>query len=353
MTIFTIEDYIKYTRMFPEVKGVMEESEVYELETTHQYHDKIFKDILDNKKEFINFMEQYVNFPKGSILKEENIEKYNRKFITFNFKTKESDIIYKIKDKNIFILIEHQSTIDYQMPERIVEYCLELIRSARAKNYTSYPLICPIVLYTGNKKWDAPLTISENQESGYGFKKLNYPKYNLIDINNYTKEELIDQKSGISKIILFEKIKTKEEIEETIKKLIKKKMTEDERKAIKRIFEYSNLVKKLLNQEELEKCKEILEGGGKGTMENFEKFIVELLENKIREVRRIRKAEEKALVEGTQKGIKKGIAQGITQGITQGIVQVAKNMLKKNMEIEQIKELTGLTRRRNRKIGKK
>ena len=76
MTIFTIEDYIKYTRMFPEVKGVMEKSEVYELETTHQYHDKIFKDILDNKKEFINFMEQYMDFPKGSILKEENIEKY-------------------------------------------------------------------------------------------------------------------------------------------------------------------------------------------------------------------------------------------------------------------------------------
>ena len=336
MTIFTIEDYIKYTRMFPEVKGVMEESEVYELETTHQYHDKIFKDILDNKKEFINFMEQYVNFPKGSILKEENIEKYNRKFITLNFKTKESDIIYKIKDKNIFILIEHQSTIDYQMPERIVEYCLELIRSARAKNYTSYPLICPIVLYTGNKKWDAPLTISEKQESGYGFKKLNYPKYNLIDINNYTKEELIEQKNGISKIILFEKIKTKEEIEETIKKLIQKKMTEDERKAIKRIFEYSNLVKKLLNQEELEKCKKIIEGG-KGTMENFEKFIVELLENKIREVRRIRKAEEKAL----------------TEGRTEGILQVAKNMLKKNMERKQIEELTGLTRRRNRKIGKK
>ena len=36
-------------------------------------------------------------------------------------------------------------------------------------------------------------------------------------------------------------------------------MTEDERKAIKRIFEYSNLVKKLLNQEEIEKLqKEII-----------------------------------------------------------------------------------------------
>ena len=341
MRIFTIEDYKKYNNMFPKIYGVMEESENYELETTHQYHDKIFKDILDNKKELINFMEQYIGLPKDKILKEENIEKYNRKFITFNFKTKESDIIYKIKDKNIFILIEHQSTIDYKMPERIVEYCLEIIRSVKTKNDKNYPLICPIVLYTGNKRWDAPLTISENQESGYGFKKLNYPKYNLIDINNYTKQELLEQNSGISKIMLFEKLKTKKEIEEIIKELLKKKITEEERKAINQIFKYSNLIKKLLNQEELEKYKKILEGGEKETMENFEKFIVELLENKIREVRRIREAEGKALT------------RGIAEGKAEGILQVAKKMLKKNMEIEQIKELTGLTRRRNRKIGKK
>ena len=329
MTIFTIEDYKKYNKMFPEVNGVMEESEDYELETTHQYHDKIFKDILDNKKELINFMEQYIGLPKDRILKEENIEKYNRKFVTSKFQTRESDIIYKIKNKNVFILIEHQSTIDYKMPERIVEYCLELIRSVKTKSDKNYPLICPIVLYTGNKKWDAPLTISENQESGYGFKKLNYPKYNLIDINNYTKQELLEQNSGISKIMLFEKLKTKKEIEEIIKELLKKKITEEERKAINQIFKYSNLIKKLLNQEELEKYKKILEGGEKETMENFEKFIVELLENKIREVRRIRNAEKKA------------------------IYQVAKNMLKNNMEKKQIEELTGLTRRRNRKISKK
>ena len=315
MRIFTIEDYKKYNKIFPKVYGVREESENYELETTHQYHDKIFKDILDNKKELINFMEQYIGFQKDKILKEENIEKYNRKFITSDFKTKESDIIYKIKDENIFILIEHQSTIDYKMPERIVEYCLELIRSVKTKSDKNYPLICPIVLYTGKKKWDAPLTISENQESGYGFKKLDYPKYNLIDINNYTKEELVEQKNGISKIILFEKLKTNKEIEETIRELIKRKITEEERKAINQIFKYSNLIKKLLNQEELEKYKKILEGGGKDTMENFEKFIVELLENKIREVRRIRKAEEKALTRGLAEGRTEGKAEGKAEGI--------------------------------------
>ncbi len=325
MIIFTIEDYKKYTKMLPKTLELMEESENYELETIHQYHDKIFKDILDNKKEFINFMKQYIGFPEENVLTEENIEKYNRKFVTSKFQTRESDIIYKIKNKNVFILIEHQSTIDYKMPERIVEYCLELIRSVIYKNKEVYPLICPIVLYTGNRKWDAPLTISENQETYNGLKQLKYPKYNLIDINNYTKQELLEQNSGISKIMLFEKLKTKKEIEEIIKELLKKKITEEERKTINQIFKYSNLIKKLLNQEELEKYKKILEGGEKETMENFEKFIVELLENKIREVRRIRKEREK--------------------GVKEGILITTKKMLEKNMKLEDIQEITGLSQK--------
>ena len=125
--------------------------------------------------------------------------------------------------------------------------------------------------------------------------------------------------------MLFEKLKNKKEIEEIIKELLKKKITEEERKAINQIFKYSNLIKKLLNQEELEKYKKILEGGEKETMENFEKFIVELLENKIREVRRIRKAEEK--------------------GVKEGILRTTKKMLEKNMKLEDIQEITGLSQK--------
>ena len=60
-------------------------------------------------------------------------------------------------------------------------------------------------------------------------------------------------------------------------------------------------------------------------MENFEKFIVELLENKIREVRRIRKAEEK--------------------GVKEGILRTTKKMLEKNMKLEDIQEITGLSQK--------
>ena len=88
------------------------------------------------------------------------------------------------------------------MAERIQEYCMELMRSIRKENNTVdklYPLICPIVFYTGRKKWDAPLTISDVQEKYEGFKPLDYPRYNLIDINNYEKEEILKYKEILNK----------------------------------------------------------------------------------------------------------------------------------------------------------
>ena len=59
----------------------------------------------------------------GYKIEKEEIEKYNRKFNTgLRFKVRESDIIYKIKGKEEFILVEHQSIVDYKESKRITEY---------------------------------------------------------------------------------------------------------------------------------------------------------------------------------------------------------------------------------------
>ena len=42
-------------------------------------------------------------------------------------------------------------------------------------------------------------------------------------------------------------------------------------------------------------------------------------------------------------GVKEGIAQGITQGITQGKLDAAKGMKVKNIPVEDIVEITGLS----------
>lgn len=342
MIIFTVVDYWQYSSRISTKLRVKDIVDEYELknnskEKIHQYHDKIFREILDNKQELSEFMKNYLNC---SLIKEDNIEKYNRKFLTKSLKSKESDIIYKIKEKNVFILIEHQSTIDYQMPERITEYCIELIRNVvkQKSKETIYPLIYPIVLYTGNKKWDAPLTIGDKQEKYNGFTQLNYPKYNLVDINNYSKEELLKERSLISKLMLFEKVKTKEEFEEIMYLLMKKGLDKEEVKCIKMILNYSNIINQKY-PDEAEKWREkIKEKEGVDSMTQFEKFFIQIFDERYQE------AEEKGTKAGMKKGIEKGIEKGIKQGLEQGKkeekIKVAKRMLQMKMKDTEILHIT-------------
>ena len=136
------------------------------------------------------------------------------------FQNREADIVYKYKDKNIFFLIEHQTKIDYTMPYRILEYEIAIMKSAvdirkvKNKEY-KLPLVVPIVLYTGKKKWDAKKYLEESQERLDGV-KIKAGNYNLVDINDYTKEDDEDLLKRIISILFGEKIgekKTKELIE--------------------------------------------------------------------------------------------------------------------------------------------
>ena len=52
------------------------------------------------------------------------------------------------------------------------------------------------------------------------------------------------------------------------------------------------------------------------------------------------------LDEGLEKGIEQGIERGIQQGLQQGIEQVAINLFRSGMPVEQIINVTGLTRER-------
>lgn len=314
MVIFNLKEYWEHTINEPRI--LAEPTAKYILkskEKTYQYADKIIKDILSDKKEFINFIKKYMKNEEFGRLREEEIEMRDKEFITSQLKKRESDIIYEVLDRNIYVLVEHQSKIDYNMPERIAEYCIQLINYVKRNRKDEYRAkICPIVLYTGNKRWDAPLTIKQKGEYPRIFPPLEYPTYNLIEVSDYQKSELLAENSAISKVLLFEKIKTKKDIENILKELLQKELTEEEKRCIQLILTYSNKIRELLSKEKIQNIKEIIEGGS-GSM-RFEELYLELLEDKFK--------------------------LGKKEGSAKTISQIVKEMLKNHMSDEQIIQIT-------------
>ena len=185
------------------------------------------------------------------------MEKYTSSFIDKIFQNREADIVYKTKNRNIFILIEHQTKIDYSMPYRILEYEVAIIKSAidieMIKNKKSkLPLIIPIVLYTGKKKWNANRYLEECQEKIDGM-NIKFGNYNLVDINEFSEEEfkakkLLDKIEGGNE----EMLAVLEMIEKENQMYINRGRAQGKREEKKKILEIAKrLLQKDISKEEI------------------------------------------------------------------------------------------------------
>lgn len=281
MKPFTYNDYIYYIFKIKNIKlsnhifNDVENKYQYNEKEPHQPHDKIFKEVLDDKEEAVNFLNKALKIENTKDkLKATDIEKYNRKFVTDDFKNIESDIIYKKVDEEIFFLIEHQSTIDYSIPYRILKYNIAIMESAidKSKIYIKeykMPSIYSFVIYTGKKKWNVQEYIADKQYKLKGVENNLFGKYKVIDISCYSEEELLENRDLLSKVLLLEKSKNLEEFENKLLKIFAQDIDKKQIDFLKRIINYI-----LKNKIDVEKYNNIINNKKERKGDNMSFFTV-------------------------------------------------------------------------------
>ena len=209
------------------------------------------------------------------------------------------------------------------MPFRLLEYEVAIIRSAvdkskiKNKSY-KIPLVMPIVLYTGKQKWNANKYLEKSQEKIQGL-NIKIGNYSLVDINNYTEKELLEDNTFISKMMLIEKSKNTEEIAETLEKIINRIQKED-KELLKSIIEIF-LEEKIGIQKSTELIRK-LESEGDSML-----AIVDM----------IRKENQMYIDMGRKEGKKEGKKDTLRE--------IAIKMLKKNLTEKEITEITGISKK--------
>ena len=221
------------------------------------------------------------------------------------------------------------------MPFRLLEYEVAIIRSAvdkskiKNKSY-KIPLVMPIVLYTGKQKWNANKYLEKSQEKIQGL-NIKIGNYSLVDVNNYTKNELLEDNTFISKMMLIEKSKNTEEIAETLEKIINRIQKED-KELLKSIIEII-LEEKIGIQKSTELIRK-LESESDSML-----AIVDM----------IRKENQMYIDMGRKEGKKEGKREGKKVGRIEGkkdtLREIAIKMLKKNLTEKEITEITGISKK--------
>ena len=214
-----LDDYTLQERIMKE-RNNQTESNLQSGSTTNSRHDKLFKIILSNKEEAVGFIKKVLNSKEDITTK--NIELYNKEYITEKFEKRETDITYKIAEKNLYIIIEHQSTIDRTMPYRIQRYKMllmdEIINKKEMKKVGyEFPRIIAIVLYTGRGKWKVEKL--EDVQKPLEWYKETEKEFELVDVNKYTEEELMKDELVITKAMLIEKQKDARKVRDILNKV--------------------------------------------------------------------------------------------------------------------------------------
>ena len=271
-----------------------------------------------------DFLKTFIGLEVNS----ENLKIYNSSFITNNYKRRESDILYKDIIQNTFYLIEHQSTVNIDMPRRILEYSTELMREIKKnKIELKNPLIIPIVIYTGKQPWNIPTNFSDTQTFNSSNKSFVINQiYKLIDIHTYSIDKLKNIHNKISYMLLIEKCKNHLELAQTLEYIAIHANTSNTKEWVNNLVTY--VFAKTLDDTSKSKILKLLYEKEKN--ENMEDLI-ERINNNIR-------LEKK---------------KNIKIGKLENLFSTIKNMLNFNLTDEEIIKYTNATQEQINQVRKK
>ena len=289
----------------------------------HNEHDKLVKKILEKPREV-----EFVVRKALGIKEKLEIEEVRNEFITIDYRGKQVDLLYKIKGKEVYLLIEHQSTQDVKMPYRILEYEVQIIdRSFRKNNYQTEKLakVIAIVIYTGPGEWKMPQRLEEIQISFNYSKKIleDYDLtigYNLLDINKLSKEELLEGETLFGRMMLVERARREEELIEILEEILPL-TKENEREDVINILRYI-LVKDIGEEKAKEYIKKLEEG------------VIEMSGY----VNYLRQDREATMLKMRNEGKKEGKKEGKRAGEN----NIIKTLFKNKMPAKEIAEKTGI-----------
>ena len=219
-------------------------------------------------------------------LTEKDLELINKEFITVQFDTYESDLIYKVNTKEgsiyLFFLLELQSYNDFTMPFRLLVYMIAIWmdyfkncdKNARKQKDFRLPAIMPIVLHNGEKNWTASCSFKEIIDHADVFGKYVVDfKYELVSVNKLDVSKIKESNTLIDNIFLADKKRTRKEWIDGIPELIHRIRLMNKDDFNEWTTWFFNVIKKLNEEERSKLIEQLIEGDEKDMCSSFEMLL--------------------------------------------------------------------------------
>ena len=274
---------------------------------TDNPHDKGYKRIFSIKKNFLDFIKKYISHDWMMELTENDLELIDKEFITDQFDTYESDLVYKVNTKEgsvyLFFLFELQSYNDFTMPFRLLVYMVAIWldyfsnydKNERKRKSFRLPAIIPIVLHNGERNWTASCQFKEIIEYSNLFgKNIVDFEYILVSVNKITDTKIKGSNTLVDNILLADKKRTRQEWMNGIEELIHRIRKMDKNDLNEWITWFSNVIRELNEEERSKLIEQLREGDESAMCSSFERLLYKEKAEGLAEGEKLGKAADRA-----------------------------------------------------------
>jgi len=210
--------------------------------TPRNTKDNIYKKIFGEPQIFTEFLNDFIPIDILKGLNPQDIKDITPRHLPLFLDNKDSDTVKQINlgdDADplyVISIVEHESSVNYTSAYKMLVYTMlvwdtyikendklrkeELEQTGATKRKSStdadfkLPPVLPIVFYDGATKWKSAMSLIERTYMGDIFEKY-IPKfaYELVDLNEYSRKDIIKYGNALSLILLIDKIRHADDFE--------------------------------------------------------------------------------------------------------------------------------------------
>lgn len=282
-------------------------------------YDQSYKNLFSHPQLVRDLLQGFIKEQWVAGLDLDTLEKVNGSYIADDLREREDDIIWRVRWSKewiyVYLLLEFQSTVDPYMAVRLLSYVgllyQDIIKTKQLLGNGKLPPVLPLVLYNGERAWNASRDIGSLIQHIPGGLEQYRPdfQYLLIDESCYQPENL-PTSNLVSSIFQLEQSQNPEDVHRVVKRLIEW-LKSPEQTSLRRAFTvWINrvLLPVRLPGQKVPKVNELME---------VETMLAERVKEWTREWKE----------EGIQLGIQKGLQKGRQEGRQEGLCQALKLLL--------------------------
>jgi predicted transposase/invertase (TIGR01784 family) len=286
-------------------------------------NDSFFKAVFSDPEYAKAFFQSHLPANTAAIIDWSSLALLPGSFVKGTLQQAHSDLVFSVqagqRELKLYLLFEHQTTVDPAMPLRLLGYITELLITHEKKHGLPLPPVLPFVLHQGPDRWSPSPEFSDlfqlSEDMTEALRSfLPTFRHGLLDLTQFDPSKEEDQAS-LRIVLQLMKLARQKRLAEFFEWLAKEFVSQISESLLRTSLVYAFNVDSSLDLEEISRRME-----DNRTLRNQTMSIAQKL---------IAKGREEGREEGIELGLEKGLGLGREEGYGQGVLKTCLRLARK------------------------